>query len=187
MSALADLAIDYVRPLLKGTRCCIQAGGCIGAWPVRFANVFDHVISFEPEPGNFSKLEEVTRSIDNVRVYNAALGNQSGLAHMEITAGESANANRGAYYMRPGGDIPVMIIDSFGLSPDLIYLDIEGAEYMALEGAAETIARSSPVIGVEDKGHHSRYGSQRIEQLLVDLYGYRSAGRPFNTDQVFIK
>ena len=183
----ANLAIDYVRPLLKGTECCIQAGGCIGIWPVRFAELFDRVVSFEPERRNYIKLEKATQDIDGVTAYNAALGRQSGFVHMEITAGEKENNNCGAYYMRDGGDIPVMTIDSLGLNPDLIYLDIEGAEYMALEGAAETIKRCSPVIGVEDKHHNARYGLPKIDDLLVDRYGYKSVGQPFSTDRVFVK
>ena len=181
-----DAAIEMLRPILRGTRCCIQAGGHVGHWPVRLSSVFESVVTFEPEPGNFQELESATKFIGSIQAYNAALGKYNGVAHMERTAGETANDNRGAYFMRPGGSIPIMTIDSLDLKPDLIYLDIEGAEYMALEGAVDTIRRCKPVIGVEDKGHHERYGSKRIERLLVDIYGYSSIGRPFKSDQIFV-
>jgi hypothetical protein len=68
----------------------------------------------------------------------------------------------------------------------LLKLDLEGAEYLALQGAAETIRMSKPVLIVEIDEHGGRYGidvSQTVN--LIKSMGYEKVyqSRP---DQVFI-
>jgi len=179
-----DTAIPLLLPHLKGRRICIQAGGCLGIWPLRLAQLFDRVITFEPEPTNYYCLQMNTAHLNNVETHNAALGQRSGgSVHMTLTD----TGNSGAHYALPGGDIPVVCIDDLGLDDvDLIYLDVEGYESQALRGATETITRCKPVIGVEDKQLHRLHKSISGAQLLVKEFKYKSIGRPFTLDEIFI-
>jgi FkbM family methyltransferase len=161
---VAPQDVDFMIPLIldhvKDTKCCIQAGGAVGVWPTRLAQYFDSVISFEPEPVNYKCLEWNTRDVDNLKCVNAALG-VDGFVRMDRTEGEKHNC--GAFYVVEGGDIPVMSIDGLDINPSLIYLDIEGSEYNALQGALDTIDRCHPVIGLECK--FKRYGGDPIKML----------------------
>ena len=177
-----DPALEMMDPYLKGKRTCIQAGGCIGIWPTRLSQVFEHVHCFEPEPVNFQCLKNNTAGIENLTLYESALGKESSLVHMELTPRMIGHC--GAYQAKAGGDIPMIRIDDLNLPDvDLIYLDIEGGEYDALTGAMETINRDHPVIGIEDKGWNDPKFHPR--SLLTSL-GYRLLGAPNKADKLYI-
>jgi len=142
-----------------------QAGGNGGLYPSIYAEFFKQVITFEPHYRWFACLS-INAPEDNVFKYRAALGNDNEPIQIVIP-----DNNMGGMYMQPDGIIPKLKIDSFGLNPDLIHLDIEGAEYDALCGAVETIKRSSPAIVLEwDSGIMRRFGysSGVLEQFFKD-------------------
>jgi len=179
-----DTAIPMLLPHLTGRRTCIQAGGCVGIWPLRLAQFFERVLTFEPEPTNYYCLTQNTAHLGNVTAYAAALGNDAGVTvTMQLEPAEAGNS--GAYYVSGGGSIAVVRIDDLELPDvDLIYLDIEGSEADALLGAAETIRRCRPVIGVEDKQLNTRLGARNPVELLKSGFGYVSVGRPFSLDEI---
>lgn len=165
--------IDDAVRFVTRRNVCVQAGGNCGIWVVRFAELFGHVYTFEPDRDNYWCLERNCQA-PNVTMFNAALGHEPGAIRME-----GQRDNCGALYIAPGGEIPVMTIDSLSLEAcDLIYLDIEGYEFLALQGAAQTIARHRPVIAIENKGLSERYGktAQAVERFICTL-GYEVAAR----------
>jgi len=137
----AQIAIEEC----KLHRTVIQAGGNCGAWPKRFAEDFQRVITFEPDLLNFKCLmQNVTEK--NIFPFRAALGCKTG--YCEIYA--VAKTNCGDLRVKKGNDIPVMTIDSLQIPDcDLIYLDIQGLEYDALRGAIETIKTNRPIVVYE--------------------------------------
>lgn len=154
----------------------VQAGGNMGVWPWRMAQKFKHVVTFEPDPACYPYLQQNLAGVPNVSAINAAL-----LDCFTKCGVVTENAvNMGAQFVSPGvGEVPTVTIDSLDLHAcNLIYLDIEGAELLALHGAVETIMEYSPVIAVEDKGLSSRFGSQKgdIEKWL-EQYGYKVVAR----------
>jgi len=166
-----ERALKAMRPHLKGMRTCIQAGGCIGIWPIRLAQVFEHVITFEPEPVNYECLSHNTADVTNLSRYRAALGQDKHRIRMGLEPRYIGHC--GAWQVMPDGDIPVVRIDDMGLDDvDLIYLDIEGSEHPALMGGLETIRRCRPVIGLEVKGFSRRYnnGASPLELLMNEGY-----------------
>jgi FkbM family methyltransferase len=182
-TADVDAAVDMIVPLLKGRRTCIQAGGCVGVWPLRLAQIFDVVYSVEAEPENFACLKENTSHVHNIECMAYALWDRSNWhVGMALERGEAGNP--GAYYVEPDGNIPTVSIDDMGLeNVDLIYLDIEGSEYDALLGATDTIRRCRPVIGFEDKGLGFRYERSSPVPML-EQWGYRMIGNPTRSDVV---
>ena len=85
------------------------------------------------------------------------------------------------------GKIKTTCLDDMDITPSLIYLDIEGSEYDALMGASETIRRSLPVIGMEDKGWNSRYnhGASPVD-LLKSRFDYKVLCKPFASDIILV-
>lgn len=146
---LGDL--DAAVRLCRGHEVAVQAGGNVGVWASHLAKRFKRVVTAEPDVINYKCL---TLNVpDNVEHHRAAFGAEPssiGLVYVE--------GNAGAHYAKADGDIPVLTIDSLGLEAcDLICLDVEGYEPMALRGAEQTIRRCKPVIMFEEKGLSQRY------------------------------
>jgi FkbM family methyltransferase len=150
----------------------VDVGAHIGLWSWNLAHHFKHVEAFEPVPGHrdcFAK--NVTR--ENVTLHAYALGSSEGTVSIATTHGSSGDSQ-----VRPGGEIPMATLDSFDLGPvGLIKVDCEGFEENVLIGGEETIARSKPVICVEQKRDMAaRFGlkPQGAVKWLQDR-GYRIA------------
>jgi hypothetical protein len=80
--------------------------------------------------------------------------------------------NSGTFQVSGKGTIPVLRIDDLLLeSCDLIHLDIEGFEGVALQGAKETIKKFKPIICLEINGLGKQYGwdENKIYNLLLSL------------------
>jgi len=140
-----NAAVDAL-PFIRGS--CVQAGGSMGVWPLRLAQFFTTVYTFEPDPDSFHCLRENTRDVQNIRAHHAALGEQQGLVgvtHPELD-------NYGATQVTADGQIEMKRIDDLQLEDcGLIYLDVEGFESRVIRGALQTIERCKPIIGVEVK------------------------------------
>ena len=152
--------LDEIEPLVglcKARRTAIQAGGNGGLWVRPLAGLFDALYTFEPDAINFRCLVHNVPE-QNVVFTQACLGSRGGsFAEVDRWMPDNPGANRMDYGR---GRVPVLAIDEFCFTDvDLIQLDVEGAELMALKGAAQTIALCKPVICVELRGHASRYGN----------------------------
>lgn len=148
----------------------VQAGGNVGVLAMALAKHFDKVYTFEPDDDNFRCLVyNVTAK--NVVKTQVALGEAQGRAGMNVFP-----ANCGSHAIEGAGDTLIETVDSLNLdSCDLIILDVEGYEFFALKGAAQTIKRCRPTIAIEDKGLSQRYGIAKGEspRWLIDNFGYR--------------
>ncbi len=160
---------DRAIALCQRTRTCIQAGGNVGVWANHLAETFQTVWTFEPDWENYQCL--LKNKAEGVYAIMEALGDHAGAMGMKR---EPKNA--GAHRMFGPGQIPVNTIDFHGpREVDLIALDIEGMEQLALTGAAETIRKYRPVIMVEDKGISEHYGFRK--GWSETFAGYRVASR----------
>jgi FkbM family methyltransferase len=141
-------AMPLVLPLVAEKRVCVQAGGNVGVYPLALAKVFERVITFEPDRDNLKCLLKNVPNY-NVTTYHAALGSRvemCGMLHID-------SDNCGSHKTLPGTDVHVHTVDGLDLDQcDLIWLDIEGAEADAIEGALATIEKFSPIIALEEKG-----------------------------------
>src|SRR5581483_871522 len=97
--------------------------------------------------------------VNNVFLWNAALGHESGFTGLE----RQYYDNVGMHRIKDNGPIPVVALDSMNLPAcDLLALDVEQYEVHALRGAYETIERCSPVIVCECPG-------PAVRDLLTEL------------------
>lgn len=147
---------------------CVQAGGNMGIWPFYLSTIFDWVYTFEPHPENFFCLSRNCPQ-ENIIKIQAGLGQ-----HPETMNIEGHVKNAGAYQMAGVGYYPVVRLDDFSFHTlDLLTLDIEGMELMALNGAQMTIQEHSPVIMLEDKGLSDKYGSKKGDVVkFLSGFGY---------------
>ncbi len=145
-------------------RVCVQAGGNMGYYVKQYAEIFDTVYTFEPEPVNFYCLNLNVTS-PNVFKYQSCLGNSRDLVALKIKA-----KNRGKNFVNGSGVIPTLLIDDLNLEVcDLIHLDIEGYELFALQGAIKTIKKCRPTVCIEFFEKCStrfNYTLDDVEQLM---------------------
>lgn len=165
--------IPLMSAFAEDNRVCVQAGANVGVYPQSLASHFEHVYTFEPQPFLFSLLEQNLKA-KNVTYFHAALGDQEGRCGVKVD-----KTNWGASHLIEGDEAPIMTIDSLDLQEcDLIWLDIEGYEFKAIQGAMETIQRHKPIVAFEDKGLGLLHGIEdQAVQKLLRLLGYKQVGR----------
>lgn len=185
-SKLGEEIADYQRPqrdaafkFLKTRRRALDIGANIGIFSRHFAQEFDRVSAFEPLAINVACLERNLPG--NVEIHRAAVGDAPGEVQLYQTPKTLGNA-----FISGHADVieaqqkffakqrletaPMITIDSLGLDDvDLIKLDIQGAELIALKGAVETIRRCRPVIMVEEKA--TGEAAEEIDRIRVLLQG----------------
>lgn len=177
-TAQGDYQASHIKAALTfvtGAQCAVDAGAHIGTWTRRLAASFARVLAFEPSPDTVECLRVNTQELPNVEVRQEALGVAPGFVRMALDADQEARANTGARYVKTGGDIPVVALDTLRLEAlDFFKLDVEGSELFALQGAEKTLKRCRPIVLFEDKGLWKRYGQgrQAVSAYLTTL-GYR--------------
>ena len=78
-------------------------------------------------------------------------------------------------------------IDDLSINPNIVKLDIESSEHLAIEGMLDTIKRNKPIILCE----YNEINFEKVSKLLTDyncyLYDYMSNSFSKNIDNFFIK
>lgn len=166
------------------------------------------VIAFEPNPATLVRLRHhlELNGATNVTVVPVGLADRDGQAEFHSVAG----GNSGASALRPLDDSLVTrielarldrLVDELDLRlPDLVKLDVEGAELLALRGMESTLRRAPRVqvlVEITDKFLRQTAGSEaELLELLasvdLDLVGEVSRhikvddrGRPFQYTALF--
>ncbi len=195
-----DEVIDYQKadreaayPYVKRWKRALDVGANVGIFSRDFASRFEEVVAFEPMPLTRECLELNVPA--NVRIEDCAIADEPGTLKMYRTgsSGGSFICNHPGVVtpdvnLRPERtiDVDVKTIDSFEFDAvDLIKFDVQGAEYLALLGARETVLRHRPVILIEEK-----IGTQGAEHIkmaadLLVSYGMTPKERA-QADRVYV-
>jgi FkbM family methyltransferase len=185
-----DAAYAYV----KQWRRALDVGANVGIFSRDFATRFEEVVAFEPVPATRQCLSLNVPA--NVRIESCAASDEERILRMYRTgnSGGSFVCNH-PEVVTPDTrikdsrvvEVQARTIDSFGFDAvDLIKLDIQGAEYVALLGARETILRHRPVILVEEKAFNEDHG--RLIAKAADLlksWGLRPKEKA-KSDRVYV-
>lgn len=138
-----------------------------------------HVFAFEPEPRNLTRLARhvaSNREGGRVTVVAAAVGAKSGRGRLQIHRSTSMAKLVGA----PGraesytsvASVPVTTLDRFvargGPPPQIVKIDVEGAEAMVLAGMRRILDRDRPLLLIELHGPAAAVASRR----LLRRHGY---------------
>lgn len=181
-----DAVLNHTRHRRGGV--AVQAGGSLGLFPKRLAESFDEVHTFEPDPDLFGKLCANVRE-RNVKKRAVALGFSRDPVALSRRRRDTSGKpeHEGLTHVAGPGDIPQILLDDLHLPRcNLIYLDIEGHELLALRGAAETIRRCRPAIVVEMDQNLGFVGLVP-EDLYTwfDAMGYSRIAR-YRSDELFL-
>jgi FkbM family methyltransferase len=152
------------------------------------------VYAFEPMSENLPLLEEnlrIGRCSSQVTVLPFAVGNEDGTAAFEVdvissatgalavvTGGQGSHAHRQYHVPAAVESVEVRRLDTLirekNLAPpNVIKIDIEGAEAMAIEGASQVLREHAPLLVIE---LHGAAVATKVLQLLwqkdYHCYGY---------------
>jgi FkbM family methyltransferase len=156
-------AIDSLRQSLKPGNCCVDVGANFGYYTIsmaRWVGPGGLVVAFEPFPKNFEVLEKNVRlnGLHNVRLepFAVAFRNDSVPLTYESEEPLSATPSVNAYAVcgkREQIRVPARSLDRYmadlGRVPDLIKIDVEGAELGVLRGAREILESVRPILLLE--------------------------------------
>jgi FkbM family methyltransferase len=176
---------EALAALIEPGQTVYDVGANIGFFTMlcsRLVGPEGRVYAFEPIPENLATLRHnvVLNGLSNVTIVEQALSSSTGTAEMFVSPwsafhslnveGASKQANHGP----EAGQIEVrtVTLDEFvereGVrAPDLLKIDVEGAELIVLEGGRETLRSVQPLLLCELHDTHAAY-----EQLVREI-GYR--------------
>jgi FkbM family methyltransferase len=162
--------LAMLRRLIGAGDQVLEAGGHIGYVTLFLADLVGPgggVVVFEPGPGNLAYLRPNVASRPNVRVVAAAVSDHNGIAdfYVENLSGQNNSlvedfavfeeVKRSAHSVERYEKIQVPVVtlsdwcQNEQFVPDWLKIDIEGAEYEALEGAAELLDLHTPGMMIE--------------------------------------
>lgn len=166
----------------KHLRVAVDAGAYVGVWTRRMLRDFDTVYTFEPMPINYECLFRNTWELrTRCHLFNKGLSNTNGPLYVSKLPAKPFNVS---FSLTPVGSQVLSYqsirLDDLGLETcDLIKLDVEGMEHLAILGALGTIRSCRPVVVIEEKFDHLYRASALLEQEGMTLVA------EFKHDRVF--
>jgi FkbM family methyltransferase len=141
-----DEVMDVLSRRMRSEDVVFDIGAYHGIWAVLLSRHARKVVAFEPNPGTFKVLEETiaVNRAGNVSASPVALGGESRVADLWGT-GSGASLQPGR--QRPSRSrVQVETLDGFaerqGLTPDVLKIDVEGAEHQVLAGGPRCLAHA---------------------------------------------
>lgn len=134
------------------TGLVLDIGANIGTHALVYAKTATQVIAFEPQLAIVKLLcaNIAMNSTDNVIPHFGALGDYDGVVTVPRINPDVENSSGRCAIGGDGDRVPIARLDSLGLSPSFIKMDVEGSELAVLKGATETIERCRPVMYIEN-------------------------------------
>lgn len=176
-----------VRRLVRPGMKVLDVGANAGFYTLAFSRLVGptgHVWAFEPLPENIGNLRRhiELNGLHNVTVVEAAVSEKSGNAQFMPAPSNSMGR------LSPHGGITVRSVtldEACGDSivPDLVKLDVEGAEGAVLEGARQTLARHRPTILLATHGKEQERQCVTVLQNLEYGFSYLD-GSPADSENL---
>lgn len=131
-----------------------------------------HVYAFEPLAGNVTNILDHVEfnKLDNITLVQAAVSDNTGIKGFRPAENNAQGAfNEDWWYKIPTASLDQLISEQIVTTPDLVKIDVEGAESLVLEGAEKLLSRRKTVFMV---ALHSE--EQKIQcREMLETYGYR--------------
>ncbi|MFC1961613.1 FkbM family methyltransferase [Chloroflexota bacterium] len=184
--------VELVRTYVDAEKDALDIGANIGLYAVLFSKIIhksNRVLAIEPAP---LALEYLRRNIhrngctQSVIIFEGIATDATGIFRMNVIPGMEEYSsvgeivhpsvhNKSSEIIEVRGDTIDNLVNAFNLRPGFIKIDVEGAEYLVLNGAIETIQRYHPVILSElsDKMLLSCGANSEMVMRLVQNNDYR--------------
>lgn len=173
--------IKAAKELLRADNICFDIGANVGLYSLLFARYCKKVYSFEPLPRNISYLYRILKlnDIKNVIIIPCAVADKRGIYLFK----EGKNHSAGKLNNRGYQPISVISLDNFvkhnNNFPNIIKIDVEGAELLVLKGSKMFILEYKPIILLSTHGDNIK-----IDCLnFLNKLNYRNF-KPINTNSI---
>ncbi len=159
--------LHAAQELAQGKNCCFDIGAHAGLYSLIFARQAKRVCAFEPWPRNIAWLSRTLswNRIENATVLPWAVSLETGLQAFQ----EGTHSSMG--FLETSGTLPVFAVSlrdfiaRYGLQPELMKIDVEGAETDVLQGGIEFLRERKPALLL------STHGPERRKECLKLLRG----------------
>jgi len=166
---LADFEPEFTqcfRSMFQKNMVFLDVGSHYGYYVLLASPEVREVIAVEPKASFRAVLAENIRrnGLENVIIIETPL----------FSGSVRGSIRKSAFRPRADGQLETVTLDSLRLTPDIIKIDVEGAEYDVLKGGRETLVVYHPIILLEMHPHKmTRFGCtpQDIVRFLQKL-GY---------------
>lgn len=168
--------VAFLLPHCRQHRRVIDGGSHLGRFAQHLAEHFVNTMMFEPNPLCWPILAKTALAFDEYSFFPYALGDEQATVILQ----NADDSSRDYYFFKEGAGPGLMKpLDLFGWDDvDLIKLNIEGAELLALRGAEQTIRKTWPAIFIEEKGFGARFGDAPGEMAaFLNMLGYARIGQ----------
>lgn len=165
----------------------VQAGGHVGVFPLGLSKHFKNVTTFEPVQENWECLLQNTKDNNKISKFQFALSNANHTASVSHTIENNCGAVQ--LHNDKEGSIQAVTLDSIlgEQEVNLLWLDLEGFEAKALQGAANIIEKHRPVIVIENNGlipefPSDKRGSEELRIWVEKTFDYIFQSRLMRDD-----
>ena len=174
--------LRVVTSTIKPGMTVVDIGAHIGYYSLLFAKLVGpsgRVFCFEPLPENFALLQGNMQlnNLCQVATFNQAIFSSNGAITLTVPD-DQRNSGNGSAYIHGGGrevHVEAISVDAFceevGIRPDILKMDVEGAEYEVLMGARKTISQSRPKLLIELHHFDGNLAAHPVPDLLAG-WGY---------------
>jgi FkbM family methyltransferase len=157
---------DFVKEYLKEGMLFLDVGSQAGYYTLLASQLGAKVYAFEPSTSNRELLNKNIESngYKNITVFDVALSDKVGKEKLYNgkTCGENSLFGEGNFEM-----VQTERYDGLGLeTPDMIKIDIEGAEIYALKGMKKVLETDKPLILILEDWYN------KVTDWLIDNYGF---------------
>ena len=161
----------------------IDIGAHIGYYTLLFAKCVGpkgRVVAFEPLPVNFELLKRNIQlnELPYVQTFSQAVYSRNEEIILTVPDELPYSGDASIYHGRGTKQfrVPAIALDTFcdssGLRPDIVKMDVEGAEYDVFMGAKKTIGRFRPKLLIELHHFDGNVAAHPVPDLLT-TWGYR--------------
>jgi FkbM family methyltransferase len=166
-----------IASLKPGTRV-FDIGANVGYYTKKFAEAVGpsgEVHAFEPVPASASKVRELQAQYPWIQVHQCALSDQAGELLMNAEDESTSPTNRIAFegeHLKKSISVPVATFDQLVKEygpPSLIKIDVEGYEWLVLQGAARSL-KMSEIMHVFVEIHFALLESRGFSKAGNDIY-----------------
>lgn len=182
----------FIRGRIRPGAVCVDVGANVGVYVLQFARwsgAAGHVVAFEPNPSALAVLRrhvELNKLAGQVTLVPSAVGASVGEA--VLYAAEADGMSRLGEPNRLIADrvseikVPLVTLDEYcasaGVAPDWLFVDIEGFEIAALEGARRLIEGRGAALNIVVEMHPNVWDSANTTRVgaesLLDELGLRA-------------
>ncbi len=141
-----DQVMDALVAHMRADDVVFDIGAYHGVWAVPLSRHAREVVAFEPNPGTYHVLEETidVNRARNISACRLAIGSTPGIADFFGTG--SGASLRPGHLRQSCTRVTVDTLDRFverrASLPDVLKIDVEGAEYQVLSGARRCLAHA---------------------------------------------